>query len=170
MRDKNIIALIGMTGAGKTTVGQVLAGRLNFKFLDLDLMITEITGKTPSEIFSLHGEEMFRRTETGELEKVFENYSQSLILSCGGGIVLKERNRELLKKNSFVVWLLRPFEEIIKNGEILKRPPINGDANNYINIFKKREKLYAEICDLKIECADVSESAERIINNFKNRS
>ena len=55
MRNKNnIIALIGMTGVGKTTVGKILAEKLNFKFSDLDLIITEKTGKNPSELFALY--------------------------------------------------------------------------------------------------------------------
>ena len=163
---KNIISLIGMTGVGKTTVGQILAERLNFKFLDLDVIITEKTKKTPSEIFSLYGEETFRQIETEELENIFENHDKNLILSCGGGIVLKESNRELLTKESFVIWLLRPVSEIIKNEEILKRPPINNDINNYIKIFGQREKLYAETSadGLKIEYTDVSAAVENIIN------
>jgi len=160
----NIISLVGMTGVGKTTVGQALAEKLNFDFLDLDLTVTEKTGNTPSEIFSLCGEETFRKTESDELENIFENYRKNLILSCGGGVVLKEKNRVLLRKNSFIVWLLRPLGEIIKNEEILRRPPINNDINNYINIFKAREKLYAGTCDLKIEYTDVPEAVGLIIN------
>ena len=156
-----------MTGVGKTTVGQILADRLNFKFFDLDLIITEKTGKTPSEIFSLYGEEFFRDTETRELENIFNNNNKNFILSCGGGIVLKEKNSELLKKKSFVIWLLRPIGEIIKNEEILKRPPINNDINNYIKIFKQREKLYAETCGVKFDCADILETVENIIKIIK---
>ena len=170
MCKKSVISLIGMTGVGKTTVGKILAEKLNFKFLDLDLLIVEKTGKTPSEIFSLYGEEFFRKIETEELEDIFENYDKNFILSCGGGIILKEKNRELLKEESFVIWLLRPISEIIKNEEILKRPPINNNINNYTEIFKKREKLYAETCSLKVEYENVSEAVENIIKviNIKN--
>ena len=160
---KSIISLIGMTGVGKTTVGQILSGKLNYNFFDLDQIITEKTGKSPSEIFALHGEEFFRKTETEELEIIFKNNNKNFILSCGGGIVLKEKNRGLLKKNSYVIWLIRPVSEIIKNPEILKRPPINNDINNYKNIFKMREKLYSETCDIKIEYTDISKSVENII-------
>ena len=82
-----IISLIGMTGVGKTTVGQVLAEKLNLKFFDLDLIITEKTGKTPAEIFSIYGEEFFRETETEELENILKTNGGGFILSCGGGIV-----------------------------------------------------------------------------------
>ena len=166
LNQKNIISLIGMTGVGKTTVGKVLAEKLNCDFSDLDLIITEKTKKSPSEIFSLYGEETFRKIETEELGNIFESYKnhdKNLILSCGGGIILKEQNREILKKNSFVVWLLRPVSEIIKNKEILERPPINNDIKNYIEIFKRREKLYAETCDLKTDCTDASKAVENIL-------
>jgi len=164
MLNKNIISLIGMTGVGKTTVGKILAEKLNFKFIDLDLIITQNSGKTPSEIFALYGEEYFRQTETEELENIFKNYNKNIILSCGGGIVLKEKNRQILKENSFAVWLLRPVEEIIKNEEILKRPPINNDIKNYINLFEQREKLYAETCALKIDYTHVPDAVNKILD------
>jgi len=162
----NIISLIGMTGVGKTTVGKILAERLNLKFFDLDQIITEKIGKNPFEIFALYGEEFFRAKETEELENIFENITENFILSCGGGIILNEKNRKLLKEKSFVIWLVRPVGEIIKNQEILKRPPINNDINNYTDIFNRREKLYAEICDLKIEYTNSSKIIENIINNI----
>jgi len=165
--NKNIISLIGMTGVGKTTVGRFLARKLKFNFIDLDFIITEKTGKTPSEIFSLYGEETFRKIETEELENIFKSYDKNIILSCGGGIVLKEHNRKILKENSFVVWLLRPVSEMIKNKEILKRPPINNDINNYIEIFNRREKLYAETCGLKIEYSDVPDAVKKILDYIK---
>jgi len=165
-KTSGIISLIGMTGVGKTKVGQALADKLNYDFLDLDFIITEKTKKNPSEIFSLYGEETFREIESAELENIFENYHKNLILSCGGGVILKEKNREILKKNSFVVWLLRPVCEIIKNDEILKRPPINGDINNYIELLKKREPLYSQTGDLKLEYTDVAEAVGIIISNI----
>jgi len=173
MKNKNIISLIGMTGSGKTTVGKILAEKLNCDFLDLDEIITKKTGQTPSEIFALHGEEYFRQTETSILASIFDGHddkSNNLILSCGGGIVLKEKNRELLKNKSFVVWLVRPVEEVLKNHEVLKRPPINNDPDNYIKIFARREKLYAGTCEnngLKIEYTDISKAIENILNIIK---
>jgi shikimate kinase len=160
---KNIISLIGMTGVGKTTVGKTLAKKINFTFFDLDAIIAEKTGKSPTEIFSLHGEETFRQIETEELETIFKNHNKNFILSCGGGIILKEKNKLLLKENSFVVWLLRPVSEIVKNENILKRPPVNNDINNYIKLFEQRKQLYAETCDLKIDYIYVSDAVKRIM-------
>jgi len=152
-----------MTGVGKTTVGKILAQKLNFDFLDLDLLITRKTGKTPAEIFALYGEEKFREIESEELENVFRNHTQNFVLSCGGGIVLREANIETLKKNSFVVWLVRDIDEIAKTPEILSRPPINGDINNYTELFGRREKLYEKTSDLKTGCSDISSAVKNIL-------
>ena len=154
--------MIGMTGVGKTTVGRALAERLNFDFCDLDCAITEKTGKSPAEIFALHGERTFREIETKELEGICGGCCENLVLSCGGGIVLSEKNRETLKKNTFAVWLVRPFCEIAKNKEVFERPPIGGNIENYIKLFGQREKLYGETCYLKLEYADVAQAVEKI--------
>jgi len=160
---KSIISLIGMTGAGKTTVGKALAEKLNYDYFDLDLIIAEKTKKSPAEIFSLYGEEFFRQTETKELKNIFKNNGKNFVLSCGGGIVLKEGNRELLKEKSLVIWLVRPVSEIIKDEKILERPPINNSINDYIEIFNRREKLYDETCSFKIENTNILEAVENII-------
>lgn len=164
-KNLSVISLIGMTGAGKTTVGQALSEKLNCDFLDLDFLICEKTKKNPTEIFSLHGERAFRKIEASELKKIFKTRAGNLILSCGGGTVLKRGSRRLLKRNSFVVWLIRPAGEIAKNEEIINRPPINGDMADYIKIFEQRKKLYAKTCEkgLKIEYSGVLEAVEKII-------
>ncbi|MCL2158552.1 MAG: shikimate kinase, partial [Oscillospiraceae bacterium] len=137
------ISLVGMTGAGKTTVGTALAERLCADFIDLDSEIEKKTGRPIPEIFELFGEEAFRQAETAQLEAVLKNREKALVLSCGGGIATREKNRELLKKHSFVVWLVRPLGEILKNPEILARPPILGDAQKYIRLSGEREPQYA---------------------------
>ena len=165
MNGKKTISLIGMTGVGKTTVGIELSKRLNCRFSDLDEVITKREGRTPREIFDTCGEDEFRRIESEELKKIFVNFNNGgiLILSCGGGIVLREENRNLLKKYSYVVWLDRPLEEIKKSVEVMNRPPINGDINNYIRLRNERENLYSSVCDLKIEYTDIEEVCRKFI-------
>ena len=158
-----IIALIGMTGAGKTTVGKILANKLNYDFLDTDELIRAETQKTPAEIFAESGEDAFRTIESETLENIFAGNHKNIILSCGGGIILREQNRGLLRQNSRVVWLLRPFEEIAKSPEILSRPPVNNNLDNYIKIFKARESLYTQTCHFKINFIHADEAAARII-------
>ena len=165
-----IISLIGMTGVGKTTVGRAAAKRLNYIFLDLDEIIADETKKTPHEIFDVYGEAEFRRIESEQLKKIFENFTANknhgevLILSCGGGIILRAENNILLKKYSYVVWLDRPVEEIMKSVEVMSRPPINGDINNYISLKNEREILYSSVCDLKIEYRDTEEAIALLLS------
>ena len=144
-----IIALIGMTGVGKTTVGKILARELNYRFLDTDEKITALTQKEPAEIFMESGEEIFRDIESEALEDALR-YNNT-VLSCGGGIILRKKNRELLRQHAHVVWLTRSFEKIIESPAILCRPPIDGAPENYKKAFKARENLYAQTCHLIID-------------------
>ena len=99
----SIIYLIGYRGSGKTTVGRLLAARLGWDFVDADAMLEERTGKTIREIFATEGEIAFRTLESeilGELAK-----RTRVVIATGGGVVLREKNRELLKQSGFVAWL-----------------------------------------------------------------
>lgn len=159
-----IISLIGMTGAGKTTVGQILARKLNYGFCDTDELISAAAKKSPAEIFAESGEEYFRNIESETLLSAL--MLDNTVLSCGGGIILREKNRELLRRISTVVWLTRPFEHIRGNAEILRRPPINNIPENYLKIFEARKSLYAQTCHFRIDSAgftDAHEAAARII-------
>ena len=160
-----IISLIGMTGAGKTTVGKILGKKLGFDFFDSDEIIRRNTQKPPTEIFGLYGEKFFRSIESETLKKILAQ-NKNIVLACGGGAVLCEKNREMLKQNSFVVWLVRPVEEILKNPEVLYRPPIIGSPLIYMRIFKARKSLYAQTCRLKIGFTDANEAAEKIAKVF----
>ena len=154
------IALVGMTGVGKTTVGKILAENLGCAFIDIDEMIIETTKKTPAEIFAEDGEEVFRDIESSILKRVLISDTTDIVISCGGGIILRENNRELLKHTAIVVWIMRPLDDIIqKSPEILSRPPINNNPENYMKNFKARERLYAQTCHFKIDLADFCGSA-----------
>jgi len=160
-----IIGLIGMTGVGKTTVGEILATKLNYDFLDTDELISTRTKKTPAEIFAESGEYIFRNIESKTLANILAD-DKNIILACGGGIILREKNRELLRQNSRVIWLVRPLQEILKNPKILSRPPINNKLENYIKILKARESLYAQTCHLKINFINAEEAVNQIIAQF----
>ena len=84
------VFLIGMMGAGKTTVGGLLASELGYGFCDTDALIEQIAGKTINEIFAEDGEETFRQLETQVLSEL--SAYQQLIVATGGGIVLKPQN------------------------------------------------------------------------------
>ena len=92
---KSNIVLIGMPGCGKTTVGKVLAKKLNYKFCDMDLYIQQMTKKTIKELFE-PGEENFRDFETKACEELAK--LNNTIIASGGGVVKREKNIEILKK------------------------------------------------------------------------
>ncbi|GAF40730.1 shikimate kinase I [Agrilactobacillus composti DSM 18527 = JCM 14202] len=88
------LVLVGFMGAGKTTVGQLLAQNTGFRFTDLDQAIVEIAGRPIPDIFAAEGEAGFRRRETEALAQALD---QDVIVSTGGGIVTQAQNRALLK-------------------------------------------------------------------------
>ena len=99
---KNIY-LIGFMGAGKTSVGKILAEKLRLEFYDLDELIEAECGKTISRIFSEHGEVFFRELETERLKSVSKNSGQ--IVATGGGIVLRESNWKIMKEGGITIYL-----------------------------------------------------------------
>lgn len=101
---KNII-LIGYMGSGKTTIGKNLARITGYAFTDTDELIEEQEGRTISEIFNTDGEDAFREMETKLLERMIKEKRDQLVISTGGGMPLREKNRVLLAKLGTVVYL-----------------------------------------------------------------
>jgi len=108
---KNIV-LTGFMGTGKTAVGRELSRLLNMKLIDVDTEIEKSQGITINEIFKSFGELRFREIETGMIKKVTEN--KNIIISTGGGAVLKEENMDALRKNGVIVCLMATPETILK--------------------------------------------------------
>ena len=133
------IALIGMMGSGKTTIGKLLSEKLpEFTFIDTDSEIVKQEKNSVNEIFDKKGEAYFRTAETLVLKKVLENDFQ--IISTGGGIIKSDENISLLKDKSVVIYLKANsdtlFERVKNNNE---RPLLNVD-----NMFEKIDKLLKE--------------------------
>ncbi len=97
-------------GSGKSSVGRLIAGRLGFQFVDTDALIVQRAGMEIAQIFAREGEERFRDLETAALESLA--HRERCVIATGGGVVLRERNRELLREIGFVV-LLTASEEVI---------------------------------------------------------
>jgi shikimate kinase len=108
--ERQNIILVGFMGTGKSSVGRRLARKLGFEFVDTDRVLAEHAGMEIAEIFAQHGEAHFRELETGALESLGQ-LTRSVI-ATGGGIILRERNRELLRELGFVV-ALTASEEVI---------------------------------------------------------
>ncbi|MDO4262282.1 MAG: shikimate kinase [Eubacteriales bacterium] len=148
---ENVI-LIGFMGAGKTTVGKLLAKELQMSFLDTDERIEVEQGRSIPEIFATDGEQCFRDLETELLKKMQEDTKNSVI-SVGGGLPVREENRELLRKLGTVIYLSASKETIlsrVKNDGT--RPMLNSDdlEARVEKLMHDRERLYKAAAHLDI--------------------
>ena len=146
------IYLVGLSGSGKTTCGKLLGEVMGCEFQDLDARIEERQGLSIPEIFQEQGESYFRAEEGRHLQETL-SLTKTLI-ACGGGIVTRERNRQLLQKE-FVVWLeVAPAEAAARLQDARDRPLLDrsDDAlvENLNNQLLTRQALYQEVADLRI--------------------
>jgi shikimate dehydrogenase len=111
------IALIGMPGCGKSTVGKSLAKAMGRPFADTDERIEETAGKSIPEIFAKEGEEAFRRMETRVLAEA--GRKSGMVIATGGGVVTRPENRDLLRQNGLIVYLKRELPELVTDGRPL---------------------------------------------------
>jgi XRE family aerobic/anaerobic benzoate catabolism transcriptional regulator len=155
------IALIGLRGSGKSTVGPILARRLGTEFVELDKWIEEAAGLTLSEMFATHGEAYYRELERESVLRLFSRLSGG-VLAPGGSVVTDAESWELIKRRCFTVWLHATPEEFMKRmrrqGDLR---PIQGrpSAMNELKaLLARREPLYAE-SRLRIRTTNKSPSA-----------
>lgn len=136
------IVLIGFMGAGKSTVGPVLARLAGCPFIDLDRVIEHAVGRSVADIFRREGEAGFRVRERAALEKALGPGAGSLILAVGGGTVLDADNRALIIRRAWPVWLRVSWEEVGRRlgGEDPSRPLFGPGA---YQLFRQRQVVYA---------------------------
>lgn len=138
-------------GSGKSTIGQLIASRLNRDFCDSDYYIEEKTGVDIPRIFDIEGENGFRARETRALEELTS--MSNLVIATGGGSILKQENRKLLKSSGFIVFLdtsVNQQMERLKHDK--KRPLLQTDnpRQKLETLFAERKPLYLELADLRI--------------------
>ena len=153
-RTKNIV-LIGMPGAGKSTVGKILAERLGRKFIDTDEIITKKAGMPIPQIFSLYGEDKFREIEADAIAEAGK--TSGAVIATGGGIVTREQNRYSVKQNSVAVWLKRDLALLPLEGR-----PIS-QKNDMTELYKKRAPLYDDFSDFSVAVNENAEKTAEII-------
>lgn len=139
---KNIIFIIGLPGSGKSSLSKLLADYIGYTFFDMDKVIESRENKTINKIFEESGEEYFREVESNILEGL--SNIKNAVISTGGGTILKEKNRVLMKERGIVIFIDRPAELIINNINVSERPLLVQDKNKLIELSKKREALYRE--------------------------
>jgi shikimate kinase len=145
------IVLIGMPGAGKSTVGVILAKAKRKKFVDTDLLIQEETGRHLQEILDADGPAAFRKIEE---ETVLSHAFKNTVIATGGSVVLGERAMEYLKKGSIVVYLKVPFPEIEKRlNNITTRGIVLEKGQSLRAIYDQRVPLYETYADITVNCS-----------------
>ncbi len=148
----NVIAIIGLMGVGKTTLGSKLANKLGYYFVDSDQEIEDRQGKAIAEIFDQNGEEYFRKAEREIIQEII-NRDENMILSLGGGAFINEKTRKILSEKAFVIWLKAPIDVILHRiGNKATRPLLNNVDKRKVlqELIEKREPIYS-LADLEIE-------------------
>jgi shikimate kinase len=152
MRIRQSIALVGLSGSGKSTVARLLAERLGWRLCDTDAMIVAGAGRSAAQIFAEEGEASFRALEAAALRQALEHVP--CVVATGGGIVLRADNRALLRTHACVVWLDAPTGELIARlrAHDEERPLLAGDAVARLEALRTaRGSLYREVADLRVE-------------------
>jgi shikimate kinase len=155
--DDGNIFLVGLMGAGKTSVGRMLARRLDMEFFDADTEIERITGVKIPVIFEIEGESGFRARE----EKMIEHLSamQGIVLATGGGAVISDTNRQFLKSRGRVIYLRATPEDLWRRTRRDRNRPLlqTADPLGKLRILHdQRDPLYREVADLIVDTGSQS--------------
>jgi shikimate kinase/3-dehydroquinate synthase len=170
------IFFIGLSGSGKSTVGRLLADRLNRPFIDLDLWIEQDCGQRIATMFSEHGEEYFREYESRVFARIVQSYSNAVI-ATGGGIVTRPENRLLLREQGFCVYLLTEPEIALdhlqaqqlaaeaQGNEPEIRPLLTGaDPLGALQALHETRKGWYE--EAAFTCSTQNKSVERVVHEI----
>ena len=153
------IVLIGFMGAGKTSAGHFYADHYHMPFIDTDQEIEKEAGMAISQIFKEQGEEAFRKLETQCLEKLLRT-TDGAVISVGGGLPLREENRELLKKLGLVVYLDVSPETVYKRigADVSSRPMLHSDdvPGRIRSLLNERRPLYLKAAHVAVDVKDRS--------------
>jgi shikimate kinase len=170
---KENIALIGFMGAGKSTIGNLLAPRLGMEYVDLDVLIEEREGKSIAEVFESRGESYFRELEKRVLGEQLSRKGK--IISCGGGVVVDPDNTRRLRERSMVVYLrVSPESALERLREARDRPllQVEDREERIRSLLREREPLYRAAAHLETDTdgKDPDVVVEEIIEAWKRYS
>ncbi|HSG62555.1 MAG TPA: shikimate kinase AroK [Pseudomonadales bacterium] len=149
MKKTTNIFLVGPMGAGKTTIGRLLADRLQLHFVDADKYIEDATGANIPWIFDVEGEAGFRERETKAIDELSQD--NGILLATGGGAVTREVNRDLLRQRGVVVYLYATVDQQVeRTARDRNRPLLQNDNPRQVleSLFHVRDPLYREVADI----------------------
>ena len=156
------IVLSGMPGAGKSTVGRLLAQKLERPFFDLDEEIVRVAGRSIPEIFATDGEATFRNLETKVLRDVLAN-QKGIVLATGGGAILRNENVDLLHRNGKIYFIDRPLEALLPTPD----RPLASSAEAIRRRYAERDERYCMTADYRIDAdASIEEVVHRTRKEF----
>ena len=162
------ITFCGMMGSGKSIIGKKFAKIIDFDFLDTDSFIEKKTGKSINEIFSESGEIFFRQLEENYISKIL--HKKNYVFSLGGGVMNNLNLRNIIKRNSYNIYLEVEINILSKRLESSKNRPLINSKNineKLKELIKKRKNFYEE-ADLTIKNEKrISDTINALKNNFK---
>ncbi len=151
------IFLVGLMGAGKTSVGRLLARRLGKVFYDCDQEIERVTGVKVAVIFEIEGEAGFRAREAKTLANLVRR--KNIVLATGGGAVLSAENRKLLAENGIVIYLRAAAAELCSRTRHDKNRPLlktEDPRARLQQLYDERDPIYRQVADITVDTGDQS--------------
>lgn len=155
------IALVGLPGSGKSTLGRLLAKRLSVEFVDSDVVLEKSLGISISEYFTLHGEQAFRDQETRILSSLCVSPKRQVI-STGGGVVLRDANRAILSRSTTVIYLRSSTAELhqrLKHDTSRPLLQVADPLAKLEELYSLRDPLYREVATFTIDTMRVGTAA-----------
>lgn len=150
--------MVGLMGAGKTSVGRALARRLGIPFVDSDKEIEAAAGCSVVDIFAMYGEREFRRVESRVIARLLDTPPVAKVISTGEGAFITPDVREMVKRRALTIWLKADLELLVKRTESRDTRPqlLNADSKKILaQLIDERYKIYAE-ADITVETHDES--------------
>lgn len=159
------IFLVGLPGAGKSTVGKYLANELGYAFLDLDEIIEKRKGKTITNIFTEEGETAFREIERDELRQLTQT---QIVVATGGGAPCFHQNMEWMNENGFALFLNPPIDVILRRiSAETHRPLMQGDPTKKLTELMEARRKFYETSGMESDLTDPCEILAELLQIFK---
>ena len=168
MKLKENIVFLGMMGSGKTSIGSLVAKKLNLDFIDIDKEIEKELGLSIKKIFLNKGEDYFRKFE--EKITIKKLRLKPTVISLGGGAFLNSNIRKEVLKNHLSFWLNWDHEILINRIKNSKKRPlaINSTENELIDLIKKRSNIYSKaLYEIKCDKMSKNEIVKKVLKNYE---
>jgi shikimate kinase len=168
MKSKENLVFLGMMGSGKSSIGSLVAKKLNLNFVDVDKEIEKELGLSILKIFETKGEDYFRKFEEKKTLKILK--SNSTVISLGGGAFINKVIRKEVLKNHISFWLNWDNETLINRIKNSKKRPIafKSTDNELIDLIKKRSNIYSKaLYEIKCDRMSKIEIAKKVLKNYE---